>query len=53
MTKYEGYRIIYEMYKKTKFPFFTKRELLDKGLTDKMFWALSREELIFRRDRGE
>ena len=50
ITKYEGYRLMCETYKKTRWPFFSKVDLIGWGMTDKHLWSLNKEGKIRARD---
>lgn len=39
-----------DVYSRTHYPFFNKRDLVSVGATDKMLWQLLKEKKIKRRD---
>jgi len=49
ITKYEVYKFMCDTYKRTRFPFFNKVDLMRHGATDKILWALHKEGKVRRR----
>ena len=50
LKKYEAYKLMHDIYKKSNWPFFDKVDLLKMGMSDKILWALNKEGKIKARD---